>query len=128
MAVAAATVLVAQDQLPIPTFRAEANYVRVDAFPTKDGAPVLDRRSQYVAWARVLGAEYDQLRRDAKRGRKTVLDDYGATNPAEFFAVATECFFEKPLAMRRKHPELYEELKEYYRQDPAEFARGDDLR
>ncbi len=42
----------------------------------------------------------------------------GPTNPAEFFAVATECFFEKPAQLRQKHPELYEELKEYYRQDP----------
>jgi hypothetical protein len=86
-----------------------------------DGAPILDRRSQYVAWARVLGAEYERLR----RGRKSALDRYGATNPAEFFAVATECFFEKPAQMRKKHPELYEELKEYYRQDPAEQGPGD---
>ena len=90
-----------------------------------DGAPILDRRSRYVAWARVLGAEYDQLRLDAERGRRSVLDDYGATNPAEFFAVATECFFEKPTQMKRKHPELYEELKKYYRQNPAEPGSGD---
>jgi MtfA peptidase len=83
-----------------------------------DGAPILDRRSRYVAWARVLGAEYEQLRRDIERGHMSVLDEYGATNPAEFFAVATECFFEKPAQMKKKHPELYEELKEYYRQDP----------
>jgi Mlc titration factor MtfA (ptsG expression regulator) len=84
-----------------------------------DGAPILDRRSRYVAWARVLGAEYEQLRQSGREGRKSVLDRYGATNPAEFFAVATECFFEKPVQMRKKHPELYEELKEYYHQDPA---------
>ena len=84
-----------------------------------DGAPILDRRSQYVTWARVLGAEYEQFRRDTEQGRKNVLDEYGATNPAEFFAVATECFFEKPIPLRRKHPQLYEELKAYYRQDPA---------
>jgi MtfA peptidase len=82
---------------------------------TADGAPPLERRSQYVAWARTLGAEYERLR----CGKKSVLDGYGATNPAEFFAVATECFFEKPSQMRKRHPELYEELKEYYRQDPA---------
>ena len=87
-----------------------------------DGAPILERRSQYVAWARVLGAEYERLRRDAARGHRTVLDQYGATNPAEFFAVATECFFEKPAALRRKHPELYEQLKEFYRQDPVTLA------
>jgi Mlc titration factor MtfA (ptsG expression regulator) len=88
-----------------------------------DGAPVLPRRSMYVAWARVLGTEYEELRLDSKRGRKTVLDRYGATNPAEFFAVATECFFEKPVQLRKKHPELYEELKEYYLQDPEQTVR-----
>jgi Mlc titration factor MtfA (ptsG expression regulator) len=88
-----------------------------------DGAPVLGRRSRYVAWARVLGAEYERLRRAT--GRESVLDGYGATDPAEFFAVATECFFETPVALRRKHPELYEELKGYYRQDPAELATAD---
>ena len=85
------------------------------------GAPVLPRRSMYVAWARVLGAEYAQLKKDSQCGRKNVLDQYGATNPAEFFAVATECFFEKGSLLRLKHPELYEELKLYYQQDPAEF-------
>jgi Mlc titration factor MtfA (ptsG expression regulator) len=86
-----------------------------------DGAPVLPRRSMYVAWARVLGAEYTRLQTDAERGRTSVLDQYGATNPAEFFAVATECFFEKAASLRLKHPELYEELKLFYRQDPAQF-------
>jgi MtfA peptidase len=84
-----------------------------------DGAPILEHRSQYVTWARVLSDEYDQLRRDTELGHTDVLDQYGATNPAEFFAVATECFFEKPIQLRRKHPQLYEELKRYYRQDPA---------
>ena len=78
------------------------------------------------AWARVLGAEYEQLRRRDERGRKNVLDRYGATNPAEFFAVATECFFEKPAQMKKKHPELYEELKEYYRQDPEQSLGADE--
>src|SRR3954468_10041717 len=84
-----------------------------------DGAPILPRRSMYSAWARVLGAEYAELREDAEKGRKSVLDDYGATNPAEFFAVATEAFFEKPVQLKKKHPELYEELKVYYEQDPV---------
>jgi Mlc titration factor MtfA (ptsG expression regulator) len=88
-----------------------------------EGAPVLERQSMYVAWARVLSEAYEKLRRDVSRGRHTVLDRYGATNPAEFFAVATECFFEKPAALRRKYPELYEELKEFYRQDPDSFVR-----
>jgi Mlc titration factor MtfA (ptsG expression regulator) len=88
---------------------------------TADGSPILERRSQYVAWARVLGEEYERLRRDSALGRYTVLDEYGATDPAEFFAVATECFFEKPMLLQKKHPELYEELKEFYRQDPVKW-------
>ena len=87
-----------------------------------DGAPTLDHRSQYVTWARVMSDEYEQLRRDTDQGRTSVLDQYGATNPAEFFAVATECFFEKPIQLRRKHPQLYEELKKYYQQDPVSFG------
>jgi Mlc titration factor MtfA (ptsG expression regulator) len=89
-----------------------------------DGAPVLEARSRYVAWARVLGAEYERLRRSSRSGKKSVLDRYGAAKPAEFFAVATECFFEKPAQMKKKHPELYEELKAYYRQDPGRAATG----
>ncbi|KKL18831.1 hypothetical protein LCGC14_2471600 [marine sediment metagenome] len=84
-----------------------------------DGAPLLSRRSMYIAWARVLGAEYRRLTEDLRRHRDTVLDGYGATDPAEFFAVATEAFFEKPIALRRRHRQLYQQLAEFYRQDPA---------
>jgi Mlc titration factor MtfA (ptsG expression regulator) len=84
-----------------------------------DGAPILEHRSRYVSWARVLGNEYEQLRKDASLGRPSVLDQYGATNPAEFFAVATECYFEKPRELRRSHPELFEELRAYYHFDPT---------
>lgn len=84
-----------------------------------DGAPALPRRSMYVAWARVLGREYEHLQHEVMRHHRTLMDAYGATNPAEFFAVATETFFEKPLKLRERHPELYEQLREFYRQDPA---------
>ncbi len=87
-----------------------------------DGTPKLPTHARYVTWARVLGEEYDRLR----QGKKSVLDDYGAINPAEFFAVATECFFEKPGPLRRKHPALYEELKTFYRQDPEAVLRAAD--
>ena len=84
-----------------------------------DGAPVLPSSSMYRAWARILGREYQQLSEDARADRPTLLDKYGATNPAEFFAVVTEHFFEQPVQLQERHPELYEELKLYYRQDPA---------
>ena len=87
-----------------------------------EGTPVLSDRSRYVAWARILGEEYERLRRDASLGRRTVLDRYGATSPAEFFAVATECFFTRPGLLAGNHPELYAELRDYYRQDPAARA------
>jgi Mlc titration factor MtfA (ptsG expression regulator) len=83
------------------------------------GAPALPRRSMYVAWARVLGHDFDQLVRETHHHQRDVLDQYGATNPAEFFAVATETFFEKPRQLRAKHPELYGQLQAFYLQDPA---------
>ncbi len=90
---------------------------------TADGAPILEQRSRYVTWARTLSSEYEQLQKRVKRGRKTVMDDYGATDPAEFFAVATETFFEKSRQMKKKHPELYSELRTYYKLDPATWPR-----
>jgi MtfA peptidase len=92
-----------------------------------DGAPLLDGPTfwqtlqRYRTWARVLSEEYQQLRRAAEAGQETVLDTYGAQNPAEFFAVATECFFERPGRLRERHPALYAELKEFYRQDPLQY-------
>lgn len=80
-----------------------------------DGAPILAERSRYVAWARVLGTEYEAM----QRRQRSVMDRYGATNPAEFFAVATETFFEKPRQMQKRHPELYDELRDYYQLDPV---------
>jgi Mlc titration factor MtfA (ptsG expression regulator) len=89
-----------------------------------DGAPELDRPSMYGPWARVLGHDYDQLQTAADRNKKTVMDKYGAESPAEFFAVVTEAFFEKPLQLEAKHPELYEQMRSYYRQDPAASRRA----
>ncbi len=69
-----------------------------------DGAPVLPSRNLYSAWGRVLGEEYQELRKAAETGKKSVLDTYGATEPAEFFAVATEAFFEKPRPAQEEAP------------------------
>ncbi len=86
-----------------------------------DGAPILKDRSAYVAWGRVLSADFDQLCKKTKKGKRDVIDRYGATNPAEFFAVATETFFEKPKQLQNKHPELFEELQSYYKVNPLEW-------
>jgi Mlc titration factor MtfA (ptsG expression regulator) len=91
-----------------------------------DGAPPLRDRAQYRKWHEVMTAAYAQLVEESETGRPRVLDAYGATSPAEFFAVSTEAFFEKPVQMRRRHPQLYEVLKEYYCQDTAaRFAAED---
>jgi MtfA peptidase len=84
-----------------------------------DGAPALATRAEYLAWARVMSGEFEGLRAAEEAGMPTVLDTYGATNPAEFFAVATEAFFERPSLLRARHPELYAELGKFFRQDPA---------
>ncbi len=84
-----------------------------------DGAPDLGARARYTSWAHVLGSEFSELSEKLHAGRRSDIDTYGATNPAEFFAVVTEMFFEKPRAMKRRHPELYDELAAFYRQDPA---------
>jgi len=91
-----------------------------------DGAPILENASSYKTWAHVLGKEYDSLRGKTRKRRRSVLNKYGSTNPAEFFAVATEAFFEKAKQMQKKQPELYEELKSYYRVDPVEWTKSRD--
>jgi len=83
-----------------------------------DGAPILESQSCYASWAKVLSGEYEALRGKAKKHRRSVMRRYGATHPAEFFAVATEAFLEKAKQIKKKHPDLYEELKSYYKLDP----------
>ena len=83
-----------------------------------DGTPELRARPHYRPWAQVMTRNYLALRRGAGRARK-VLRQYGASNEAEVFAVATEAFFEKPRQMRKHTPELYAELERFYRRDPA---------
>jgi Mlc titration factor MtfA (ptsG expression regulator) len=87
-----------------------------------DSSAVLRRRSSFIAWARVLQKDYERLRLAADDNLPSLLDKYGATNPAEFFAVATEFFFERPAELQKHHPELYNELKNFYHQNPAEFV------
>jgi len=84
-----------------------------------EGAPALAKRSMYAAWQRVFRREYEQLVDAAKQGRPSFLDFYGATSPAEFFAVVTEAFFEQPVALRQRHRELHEQMALYFKQDPA---------
>jgi Mlc titration factor MtfA (ptsG expression regulator) len=85
---------------------------------TTNGAPYLGSQERYRSWSEVLSRDFAALRHDAWFGHEGVLDHYGATNPAEFFAVATEAFFEQPHRLAARHPALYEEFLKYYRVDP----------
>lgn len=88
-----------------------------------NGAPAMPA-SRTGGWARVLGQEYAELVDDLHRGHRPELDPYAATNPAEFFAVATEFFMERPRSMRAQHPELYRQLATFYARDPAVDVDG----
>ena len=91
----------------------------------ENGAPHLEDRSMYGEWNRVMKREFERLRDDVERRRPHILDDYGDENPAEFFAVVTEAFFEMPRALLRRHPELYAQMRICYGQDPAARYGGE---
>ncbi len=86
-----------------------------------NGAPWLGGRDRLARWSRVLGEEFARLQEQALAQQPSLFSYYGATSPAEFFAVVSEVFFEQPGAMASMHPALYEELRSLYRIDPAAF-------
>src|SRR5213083_1214230 len=87
-----------------------------------DGVPGLATREQQLEWSEVMRSEFASLRVADQSGIPTLLDTYGATDPAEFFAVSVEAFFERPRALRAHHPKLYAELQRYFNQDPVEYS------
>lgn len=84
-----------------------------------NGAPELGSAQRHARWAEVMQAAFAQLQAQVARGEETVLDPYGASEPVEFFAVATEAFFERGQDLRQTQPALYAELAGFYRVDPA---------
>lgn len=88
-----------------------------------DGVPKLASGDDYNAWADAFNTAYDKFIADIDAGRRTVLDDYGAEGPSEFFAVAVEAFFEMPTELRRGYPRVYESLQRYFEQDPASWTK-----
>ena len=86
-----------------------------------NGQPILHVAGHYGEWAEVLGREYRSFSDRVSRRKNKVLDEYGLTSPAEFFAVATESFFEKARSMQKRLPELYEQLEKFYSVDPASW-------
>lgn len=87
---------------------------------TVDGTPPLETVDEARRWTTVMNQHYRQLVEDCEVGRETVLDCYGATSLSEFFAVATESFFERPIPLLERHPALYGIIHDFYRQEPAE--------
>jgi MtfA peptidase len=87
-----------------------------------DGVPALATREQQSTWSEVMRVEFASLRAADETGIPTLLNTYGATDPAEFFAVTVEAFFEQPRALRTRHARLYAELQEYFQQDPVEYS------
>jgi Mlc titration factor MtfA (ptsG expression regulator) len=85
-----------------------------------DGTPPLEDRGDYARWIEVCTEAYGALRAGIPR---PPLQPYGATNPSEFFAVATEAFFDVPVALEQHEPNLYEVMRDFYKQDPAERLR-----
>lgn len=98
-----------------------AHYLDAEAGEV-DGAPLLGDAEHYERWAAVMNAEFSQLRAAAARREPTLLDPYGGEDEGEFFAVATEVFFERAGDLKREHPALYAELSGYYRLDPASWG------
>ena len=86
-----------------------------------NGAPLLGRSAHYARWSQVLGAEFTALQQRANQGTASLFSDYGATNPAEFFAVISEVFFEQPQRMADEHPALYQELSQFYQLNPLSW-------
>jgi len=87
-----------------------------------EGVPMLESAQAYRSWREVFSREYEAHCSDVDGGRRTLLDEYAAESPAEFFAVASEAFFLLPVDLRMRHPDLYRELSSFYRQDPAAWS------
>jgi MtfA peptidase len=85
---------------------------------SSEGAPPMDKVAR-ARWAKVMQAEYQRLEAAEEAGEDSLIDTYGLENPAEFFAVCVEAFFELPREMKAEHPELYAELAGFFQQDPA---------
>ena len=87
-----------------------------------DGVPILDGKQSFAAWARAFVTAYESHVQHVRAGRKTVFDAYGAEGPEEFFAVAVEAFFEKPVALKHNEPAVYEQLAMLFHLEPATWG------
>ncbi|GAB5444906.1 MAG: zinc-dependent peptidase [Fuerstiella sp.] len=93
-----------------------------------DGIPPLQTRQQLQRWLEVMAPEYQRHARDCRQGRRGVIDCYGATSDAEFFAVVTEAFFENPRQLALHHSQIYELLRDYFGLDPAAWSDSEHVK
>ncbi|MFQ3197751.1 MAG: Mlc titration factor MtfA (ptsG expression regulator) [Paraglaciecola sp.] len=93
-----------------------------------NGLPLLTTAEQYKHWSQVLNAEFSVQQQKLADGAGDVIDSYGATSPAEFFAGVTETFFEKPHQLEQRHPHLYEQFKQCYLLDPKQWCHSNTQR
>jgi len=87
-----------------------------------NGAPILGKSQSYQCWSEIFSTQFERLKIQAKEGIPSLFDYYGATDPAEFFAVATEVFFEQAKLFRRQYPKLYQQIQQYYQVDPVHWS------
>ena len=87
-----------------------------------EGIPALPRPETAENFSRIFQRAYERFRKATLQGRPDVLDEYGAESPSEFFAVATETFFDSPRELRTRHPDLYSIFKDYYGLDPSTWT------
>lgn len=86
-----------------------------------DGVPAFDDAEDYGRWSRAFAPSFESFRKRLESGEECFLDEYGATSPAEFFAVVTETFFELSREMRHEEPEIHEALRRFYGMDPSRW-------
>lgn len=87
-----------------------------------NGVPILRKGQAFAGWEKAMLDAYDDHVKRVENGRPTLVDAYGATNHQEFFAEAIVTFFEKPQALRREEPALYEQLAELLALDPEQWT------
>jgi Mlc titration factor MtfA (ptsG expression regulator) len=87
-----------------------------------NGAPTLRTRQAYRCWSTVMQAEFDALHQRLNNAEEGLISAYAATDPAEFFAVCSELFFERPVDLAAQHPPLFAELRGYYRVNPLSWS------
>jgi hypothetical protein len=90
-----------------------------------NGTPTLASKEDYERWEQVMAQEFQKLQRKVKNREYHVIDEYGAENRVEFFAVVTESFFCSPAIVRETHPDMYRELAKYYKLDPQEWEAAE---